>query len=172
MQAGVRASREIEPAQCRPGCRRRRSPLPHQDRSARQASRTAISANPIGSASCPTHAGHVGGDDGACFALGDDELNGATGENRRHARRDRRGKHGRRPDERCRGWPRLWRAPAVFLARGNRRAEETNPECEVLNERTGSGDADAEQTAHGDLERAATRPSRRAPARRLRPRAA
>ena len=34
--------------------------------------------------------GHAGGDDGACLALRDDELNGAVGEDRRHACRDRR----------------------------------------------------------------------------------
>ena len=65
--------------------------------SARQASRSAISAKPTGSASCPTQAGTFGGDDRAGLALADDELHGAPREDGRHARG-----HGRRNTRRRR----------------------------------------------------------------------
>ena len=37
------------------------------------------------------------------------------------------------------------------FARGDRGAEKTDPERQVLNERTGAGDADAEHAAHDDF---------------------
>ena len=95
---------------------------------------------------------NVRGDDRARLALGDDELDGAAGEDRRHAGRDRRGEHCGAPAAPA-GHGRAGRERQKFaLARGDRGAKEADPECEVLNERTGAGDADAEQPAHGDFE--------------------
>ena len=47
----------------------------------------------------------------------------------------------------------------LAVARGDRGAEEPDPEREVLNDGAGGGDADAEQPAGGNLERAGARPS-------------
>ena len=126
--------------------------LPHHDASARQASRNAIRANPTGRASCPTHAGTLAAMIVPVSRSRDDELDGAAGEDRRHAGRHRRGEHRGGP-ARPPGHGRAGRErEKLALARGDRRAEEADPQGEVLNERTGAGDADAEQPAHDDFE--------------------
>jgi len=95
---------------------------------------------------------NVGGDDRARLAFGDDELDGAAGQDRRHAGRDCRGEHRGRP-ARPPGHGRAGREREKFaLARGDRRAEEADPQGEMLDEGTGAGDAHAEQPAHDDFE--------------------
>ena len=121
-------------------------------RPARHASRNAMSANPTGRASWPTHAGTF-----AAMIVPVSRsvttswtapharivaMQAATAAaNTAAARRSAPGaeRAGREREQ-------------LAFARGDRGAEEADPQREVLNEGTGAGDADAEQPAHEDFE--------------------
>ncbi len=109
-------------------------------------------ANPTGRASCPTHAGTL-----AAMIVPVSRsvmtswtapqarivaMQAATAAANTAAGRRARPGHGRAGRER----------EELALARGDRRAEEADPQGEVLNEGTGAGDAHAEQAAHDDFE--------------------
>ena len=129
------------------------SSRPFQPSLARQTSRSAMSANPNGRTSSATHVGMPAPNELADAALRLHELDRGERENDRHAGPDDRGHDSRRttaasPLARVSGGER--QEPA--FARRDGGAEEADPQHQVLDDGTGTGNADADSAAQDDFE--------------------
>ena len=125
---------------------------PIQCGDARQTRRSAISANPIGSARSATQVGIAHGDHVAGVAVAPHQRNAAEDEHRRDGRADRRGDDMRELTDPALGQELAGRErEELAFARGDGRAEQPDPEGQVLGDRPRSGDAAAQELPGKDL---------------------